>query len=407
MSVRMLRIFIASQFLALLADRVASLAFVTLAERTAWRDAGTSSSILIAMQILPIILLSPVGGMLADRYSKKSIMWWADIGRLLVMLVFIALEFLRLHQFWTLAISVFLLGALTAIFNPAKKSMLPFLVPAKDLVRQSGVVSLSEICAMLFGLGLGTALLKFTAPEASLMINWFILLAGWLILSMLQVPVAASVSPAAPLAQTPRLHAISNWVATLSHIVQTPILKATFLSLTIPFYISAGVFLAGCNVWAAQHNAANAGSALGLLLLTLSFGAIAGVASQHFFGLMRLSERHQAAICLFAAAFAVAGCSAVALFTLIDWALYPAIAIAGIFVGLLYARTISLLQRYGMPSLLGRIFGVNEVISALCFVASVAIVGWFATHLGTGMIWLISAATLFMGGVLAIFLLQE
>jgi MFS family permease len=174
------------------------------------------------------------------------------------------------------------------------------------------------------------------------------------------------------------------------------------LTVTVPFYVSAGIFMAGCNTWAAQQNIANAGSSLGILLLLLCTGAVFGVVFQGLAGLNRLDERTQVIVCLFAAAILVAICSVSLLLSIPVGLLYSVVAVAGVFVGLLYVRTISLLQRHGPRNHLGRIFGVNEVVSALCFVLSVGFVGLFLTHLGAGIIWAGSACVLFLGGLAAL-----
>jgi acyl-[acyl-carrier-protein]-phospholipid O-acyltransferase/long-chain-fatty-acid--[acyl-carrier-protein] ligase len=105
---------------------------------------------------LPFILFSPVAGYLADRFSKRAVIFWTKVAEAAVMgLAAVAL--------WTgdprlsLAV-VFLMGAQSAFFGPAKFGVLPEILDDSELSRGNGLLEMfTEIAIILGGLA-GTLL---------------------------------------------------------------------------------------------------------------------------------------------------------------------------------------------------------------------------------------------------------
>ena len=98
---------------------------------------------------LPRILLAPVAGVVADRWSRRWIMILADIGSALVTLA--ALFLLGSGQFaiWHIYL-IALAGSVCGAFQePAYIASITMLVPAKDLGRANGLVQLSQALEML------------------------------------------------------------------------------------------------------------------------------------------------------------------------------------------------------------------------------------------------------------------
>ncbi len=130
---------------------------------------ATPFAITVLFGTLPRILLSPLGGSLADRLNRKTVMLLADTGNALVT-VAAALIALSGHlAVW----NIYILAALGSVFaafqEPAFGASIVMLVPQKDLGRASGLRSLSEalgslitplLGGLLFGLiGLGGVML--------------------------------------------------------------------------------------------------------------------------------------------------------------------------------------------------------------------------------------------------------
>lgn len=116
---------------------------------------------ILAISMIPIVLISPIAGILADRGDKKKLMIGLDIisGLLLVTYVGVVLQG-RDHIVIIAAVMV-LLSAISTIYQPVVNTCIPILVHEKQLVRANALIqqvaSLSNflgpiLAGMLYGL---------------------------------------------------------------------------------------------------------------------------------------------------------------------------------------------------------------------------------------------------------------
>jgi acyl-[acyl-carrier-protein]-phospholipid O-acyltransferase/long-chain-fatty-acid--[acyl-carrier-protein] ligase len=100
-----------------------------------------------ALFALPYILFSLVGGLLADRYSKRSVTIGTKVFEIGVMLF--ALISLARGNLTMQAIAVFLISTQGAFFGPSKYGLLPELLPARELSWGNGVIELGTFLAAI------------------------------------------------------------------------------------------------------------------------------------------------------------------------------------------------------------------------------------------------------------------
>lgn len=93
-----------------------------------------------AMFALPFIFFSMVGGNLADRYSKRSVVIGTKVMEVGVMLF--AIASLALANLPMECAAVFLISTQSALFGPSKYGLLPELVPEKKLSWANGIIEL-------------------------------------------------------------------------------------------------------------------------------------------------------------------------------------------------------------------------------------------------------------------------
>ena len=89
--------------------------------------------------LLPQALLSPLGGTLADRYSRRLLMILADTISALCMLVLIALFLAERVELWHVYTMLFIRSAMQAFQGPASAASTAMLVPAGFLTRAAGL----------------------------------------------------------------------------------------------------------------------------------------------------------------------------------------------------------------------------------------------------------------------------
>src|SRR5690606_2808634 len=103
-------------------------------------DSGTAVGTVAALQFLPILLLSPLGGAMADRYDKRRILYvtqsMAAISGLGLGIAVLA----DVISLWMIYASALLLGLSSAFDNPARQTFVEEMVGRTQL---SNAVSLN------------------------------------------------------------------------------------------------------------------------------------------------------------------------------------------------------------------------------------------------------------------------
>ena len=113
---------------------------------------------LLAVSMLPTILCSPFGGILADRVSRKWMMVVLDFLTSGMLVVFALLPSMGVGAVAALLI---LLTLIQAFYQPAVQSSIPLLVPAERLEQGNGIVIQVNALAQLLGPILGGMLYGF------------------------------------------------------------------------------------------------------------------------------------------------------------------------------------------------------------------------------------------------------
>lgn len=155
------------QFLWLvLGDSFAQLArwgffLVVIGDATYRLDANAAQvAVLIGSYSVPLILVSPLYGAIADRWSAK----W-----LLVIISFAALPLpliaLTTHSLGWLYATAMLYGLAFAANMPARGAMVPRLVPRDELVRANGMISAVGSVQMIIGPGFAALLAATGGPQ--------------------------------------------------------------------------------------------------------------------------------------------------------------------------------------------------------------------------------------------------
>jgi predicted MFS family arabinose efflux permease len=122
---------------------------------------------LAATQQIPVLVISPVGGVWVDRWPRRTIQMATDAGCALIMAtipVAWGLGVLALGQLYAVALAV---GFMSVVGDTSARSMLPTLVHESQLVDASSKMGFSESLAETAGPSLGGVLVQaLSAPIA-------------------------------------------------------------------------------------------------------------------------------------------------------------------------------------------------------------------------------------------------
>lgn len=89
--------------------------------------------------LLPQALLTPIGGTVADRYSRRLVMILADLVSAICMVVLIALFLTGRVELWHVFVMMSIRSAMQAFQQPAAAASAAMLVPAEFLPRVAGL----------------------------------------------------------------------------------------------------------------------------------------------------------------------------------------------------------------------------------------------------------------------------
>jgi len=105
---------------------------------------ATPFAIAVLFGTLPRVLLSPVAGTIADRFSRRWLMILADLGNALVTLAVALVFWLGTPHIWLIYLVSFVGSVTQAFQEPAYSASVTMLVPKKQLTRAGGLIQLGQ-----------------------------------------------------------------------------------------------------------------------------------------------------------------------------------------------------------------------------------------------------------------------
>jgi MFS family permease len=110
--------------------------------------------IVTGLQFAPLALFAPLGGMIADRFPKRRILFATQSAMALTSLLTGVLVVTGAVQLWQIYLLAFIQGVATALDNPARQTFVSEMVPYESLSNAVGLNSASFNGARLIGPGL-------------------------------------------------------------------------------------------------------------------------------------------------------------------------------------------------------------------------------------------------------------
>ena len=189
--------FFLTQFFGAFNDNVYKNALIILiafqsASHGLW-ESNTLINLSTGLFILPFFLFSATAGQLADKYEKSRFIRWVKVMEIAIMSLAVAA--FQLGSIPLLIGLLFLMGAQSTLFGPAKYGILPQHLEEKELIGGNGLVEMGTFLAILLGTLTGGVLIGVPVNGAALVSVTVIVLACLGFLSSLGIPTAAAVAP--------------------------------------------------------------------------------------------------------------------------------------------------------------------------------------------------------------------
>ena len=114
---------------------------------------GRDIGLLMVARFLPSFVFGPISGVLADTFSRRSIMIVSDLLRALLVLGFLFVR--RAEHLWILYVLTVAQLALSTFFEPAKTAAIPSIVSDRELVAANAISSVTWSVMLTLGAAVG------------------------------------------------------------------------------------------------------------------------------------------------------------------------------------------------------------------------------------------------------------
>jgi MFS family permease len=123
------------------------------------------------LQFLPVLLLAPYGGLIADRMSKRRLLMGTQLVMGLLALALGLLVITDVAQLWMVYGFALLLGIATALDNPARQTFVSEMVPREHLPNAVGLNSATFNAARIVGPGIAGLLIAWIGTGPVFLVN--------------------------------------------------------------------------------------------------------------------------------------------------------------------------------------------------------------------------------------------
>ncbi len=219
--------------------------------------------------MLPYLIVSPVGGLLADTFDRRSLAQVTFVASTAVGLVLAALAVTGVIQLWHVAVLVFLSGCLRTVQEPTIAALVPNQVPREDLLNAITLSSATRHGARFLGLLVAAPLLAvdFLGVGGVLVLSAAFNLVGAFMMSRVRTVSRGQ--------RRPGDNMLRSMIEGLSYIY-THKMIALFILITVFHCALTMSFEAVFPIFTRDELGAVDGSALGYLVMGFGIGALAG-----------------------------------------------------------------------------------------------------------------------------------
>ena len=127
------------------------------------------TSLALGVDALPILVVGPLGGLLADRSDRRKLLALVSGYQAVVTLTFALVVLLGSVETWHIFGFISVVGLAWVVIEPARMSLIPGVVPKENLVNAFALNSMGWSSTRLAGPVLGGAILALAGPGPALL----------------------------------------------------------------------------------------------------------------------------------------------------------------------------------------------------------------------------------------------
>lgn len=134
-------------------------------------DSGTLLGVTAGLQQLPTLLLTPWGGLLADRVDRRRILLWTQTASAVPALVLGILSILGVVTIWQIMALALLLGTIEAVDKPARHTFVVDLVGPEHLTNAIALNNTLQNSGKVIGPAIAGILISTVGVSATFLLN--------------------------------------------------------------------------------------------------------------------------------------------------------------------------------------------------------------------------------------------
>jgi MFS family permease len=326
---------------------------------------GTALGLVTALQFLPILVLGPWGGVIADRFSKRTILCCTQTAAGLLALVLGVLVATGSVRLWMVGILAVCLGLVNTVDNPTRQTFVAEMVGKEQLQNAVSLNSVLVNLARVVGPAIAGALIATVGLASCFLVN---------AASYIAVLIGLRMMDGERLHPTPRVARASGQLRKgFRYVWSTPVLRNVLLMMAIigtlsyEFQVILPLF--------AQFTLGGGSGTYAALTVAMGVGSVMG-------GLFTASRGRVAPSMLASAAFLFG-------IAILAAAIAPNLAFAMaalVLVGIFSINFLSLgnttLQLQSVPEMRGRVMALWAVAFLGSTPVGGPIIGWVGEHAG-------------------------
>src|ERR1043166_1400884 len=149
---------------------------------------GSTRSVAFIMvaRFLPTVVLGPLAGVIADRFSRRAIMIGSDIVRAIVVLGFLFVR--RPDQMWLVYVLTVFQLAFSTFFEPAKTAAIPSIVTDRELVPANAIAAVTWSVMLTLGAAMGGFVAGWVGTNAAFVLDSLTFSASAMLIARVHFP---------------------------------------------------------------------------------------------------------------------------------------------------------------------------------------------------------------------------
>ncbi len=147
---------------------------------------GRDIGLLLVARFVPSFIFGSLSGLVADRFSRRSIMILSDLLRAIVVLGFLFVR--RADQLWLIYVLTVMQLGLSTFFEPAKTAVIPSIVSDHELVSANAISSVTWSIMLTLGAAIGGVITGWFGTNVAFVLDALTFLLSAILIAQVRFP---------------------------------------------------------------------------------------------------------------------------------------------------------------------------------------------------------------------------